>query len=165
MPHKYNGNLAIDIQKELSRASRGEPLQISAGDWLERFGLDGDEPDGLTLVDRLTEGRNIFGVAKIVLKDVKPTFMGMLGLIDKLSANKTNDQEEQLAENLTQIAVKQITREGDICPGANSLAVTTFMVRPDFFPLTMQDEMMSRTRKFIDELNVETSLRGFGKER
>lgn len=153
MAEQYRGNLAVDILQEMKRASQGQDLTVTREQWLDRFGLSGEQRDGKTLMERLIAGKGLFAKARVLLKDVDPTLESMTGLLGKLASNEANSQEEKLAENLSQIAVRQIQREGDICPGANFLAVATFVLRPNFFPSEIHEDMQMRAQALREALS------------
>lgn len=140
-------NLAAKIRDEMARARQGENLQISGGQWLELFHLEGDEPDSKTMMDRLTEGRHLLGKWRYVVKEVAPVFDQMTKVVRRLSVDQITPQEEELAQNFATVASRQMLREGDICPGASFLATMTYLARPRYFPKELHPVL---NRKVVD---------------
>jgi hypothetical protein len=110
---------ATALHMAIAAAEHGEMPPFTQDGLLETLHLDGEEPDGRTIIDRLVgDERN-----STTLRPIRPLNTAATGLIDLANRYETNDAQEAIARAIGGVLTKQITREGDICPGAKRLTL------------------------------------------
>lgn len=55
-------------------------------------------------------------------------------VLTHMAKEESTPQEEALAVNLSKVAVKQVMREGDICPMGTKLCLDLSVIRPKLIP-------------------------------
>lgn len=150
----------LNIMKEdITTAKEGKPLQHTTRDWLQLLELDGDTPDGKTFLLRFTPGKSFLGRAKFLLRDVGPVVNEMYMLLGRLATEDVKPQEEELAKIFAEITSRQLLREGNICPTVEDIATMTYLLRPDYFPAEVQDEIYNITLNKVIEIKKEEQIR------
>lgn len=103
------------------------------------MGLDGNEPDGLTLLERLLPGDSIKGLLSLRRKN-NPAFIALMEIDQSLKAfamraeaEITTPREELIIESLSFILDRQLVREMEICPVAATYAQLLAKHRPEYF--------------------------------
>ena len=113
----------INIALKAARI-KGEMPPFTEEALLQALQLDGDEPDGLTLMDRLTAEPQslVVGVVRLV-RDVPRLIANVKALLYAVNADSANDAQEAIAHMLGQMVTRQVLREEDICPLAQAMAM------------------------------------------
>jgi len=104
-----------------------------------QMGLDGDERDGLKLMDRLLPGNGIKGLLSLRKKSF-PAYIALTEIDRSLKdfatraeAELTTPREELIIESLVFILDRQLVREMQICPLAANYAQLLAKYRPEYF--------------------------------
>lgn len=127
------------IRAELDRVLIDRlPSTINPVDIRRMTGLDSDEPDGKTLIERLMPD---LGKPKEGKQRVIQDFDDLMNVQRKLDwllrLNETghfDDNQNDFTHTMAEIAIRQIRREGNICPAASSYVRRLNAVRPELFP-------------------------------
>jgi len=123
---QLNGRVpAREVNKALLAAkNKGAMPPFTEAALLEALHLEGDEPDGLTLMERF------MGQPKSLAVDITRLLLVMPFLVTRadrliLSVNEgsANQAQEALALMLGAVVSKQILREGDICSTARLMVL------------------------------------------
>jgi hypothetical protein len=125
------------IQRDLCRVLYLDQYPITSSKKLLRLtGLDGDAPDERTLADRFLGTNQGFCERIRTLRTwifIEDDINRLLELNKRGKATLTEGQEE-LTQTLAMIVAKQISREGFICPLAESMLTEFSQSRPDLVP-------------------------------
>ena len=105
------------INYAVQQAAHGEGASFSAEVLLGELGLAGDDPDGFTLLDRLTAGnREVHTMRGAV------TLLHNAAMLFRLTNERAaNSAQEDIARALGWVLTRQVMREGNICPAAQAL--------------------------------------------
>ena len=117
------------IADAMAAADRGEAFALTAEQALAAMHLDGDEPDGATLMERLvyadvTEAAYTSPDVS-ALRTALGVQYGVRSLIELTNDRTANEQQEGLAQILGAAVGRQVNREGDICPRARELVLSS----------------------------------------
>ncbi len=131
------------LSSDLARVREGSMPQISVEDLLRSMKLDGPYPDGLTLMERVLDLDTNLSILQIIgsiaigfnkLREVQVLAGDIEDVLTHMAKEESTPQEEALAVNLSKVAVKQIVREGDICPMGTKLCLDLSVIRPKLIP-------------------------------
>jgi hypothetical protein len=123
---------AVEICQALVAAQNGDRPTFTQDSLLHSLRLDGENPDGLALVDRLSGGKKGFTVMRAVVSVIKPT----IDLLRATNEHTANPAQEELALALGAVVTRQVRREGDVCPGASMMAQSS--TREDIIPIDVK---------------------------
>lgn len=118
----------VTLRNALRDAANGVDPSLTAEGFLADIGLDSDQPDGRKLMPRLLGSGATLGSLRAFVH----VRTGVRELVRKTNERTANPHEESLAQLLGQVVIRQLTREGDDCPMARQVAVTS--LRDDIIP-------------------------------
>ncbi len=121
------------MDANLKLVNKGEMPIYGIPELLPAMHLEGENPDGLTLVERLRNPEGLTGKITFGKKVIK-VLSGTVNVLDRITEGKSTGSDEELAKILSGVATAQIRREGNICPGAMDMAWQLLTVRPDYLP-------------------------------
>jgi hypothetical protein len=119
---------ALELCQAFAAAEDGHMPSFTAASLLCELGLDGERPDGLTLIDRFTGNNHSVSTFRTIV----PLMFYADGLIQATNEYRANPAQEAIAHALGAVVSRQVTREGDICPGAKVMALNS--TREDIIP-------------------------------
>jgi hypothetical protein len=120
------------LRSALKAARRGEMPTFDTRGLLHMLSLDTAKADGLPILDRMIG--KVGGVRDILAAG---SVKGLTRqLIEATNNHTSNPAQEEIAHALGAAVTIQIVREGDICPGATELALSS--TRPDIIDPRVQ---------------------------
>jgi hypothetical protein len=140
----------------IAAAGQGEMPPFTQNSLLETLHLDGEEPDGRTLIDRLTNDE----INSTTLRTITPLSDAADELLDLANKHETNGAQEVVAKALGGVITKQLTREGDICPDAKYMARTC--TRDDIVPPEVRASLERNFRNPLDGLTDDEIIAAVG---
>lgn len=103
---------AEQLNQALQAASQGNMPGFTTEALLTTLHLDRDEPDGLSLMERLAGEQPNFHT----MRQIPKLWMGASYLIQSTNEHTANEAQEAVAATLGKVVARQVVREGDICP-------------------------------------------------
>lgn len=111
----------FELSEGLLAAEAGAMPGLTAEAMLAKLGLDGEVPDGLAIMDRLAGGDRDTATFRSVITLTRQVH----DLIFATNTYQANEAQEAWAGLFGAFISTQIRREGDICPGAREIALSS----------------------------------------
>jgi|GEM_PF-2814577 len=148
-PQNQEPTPAQIVNEAALAAEQGQMPILTSEALLASLHLDGEEPDQKTLMERFTGDEMNFRT----MREIPRLMANAKKLVLQTNERTANEAQETLAHAIGDVITTQINREGDICPGARDIAMSS--TREDIVPAHVKAKIEQSEQETLEDIEAE----------